>query len=82
MPNYEYECPEHGRFEVVQVPMSESELPKPCSKCGTMSKRIISPCFSRMANPLTVFDHKGKVLATNPDIGITPPEGQPYPIEE
>lgn len=42
MPIYEYKCLEHGKFNLVQVPMSESELSKPCPECGEMAKRIFS----------------------------------------
>lgn len=40
MPVYEYECSEHGRYEVVQ---KITDLPLTvCSKCGREVKKVIS----------------------------------------
>lgn len=41
MPLYEYECREHGVFELVR-PMAESRLGAPCPRCGLLSARILS----------------------------------------
>ncbi len=40
MPIYEYECPEHGRFERTQR-ITEPAL-KSCDRCGSKVQRLIS----------------------------------------
>lgn len=30
---YQYRCPDHGKFELVGVPMNESDEPRPCPEC-------------------------------------------------
>ena len=41
MPLYEYECPEHGKFEELR-PVDARTIPALCPKCGQMSERIMS----------------------------------------
>lgn len=38
MPIYEYECPKHGRFEVLQDFDSEGT----CSECGQRASKLVS----------------------------------------
>ena len=40
MPNYEYECSRHGRFEESQSMMAEHKAN--CPECGLMAQRIFS----------------------------------------
>jgi len=65
MPIYEFECPEHGSFEVLRTlgsPETES-----CPKCDKESRRLISPIgFFRIHHtekldyndPLRVYDRQ------------------------
>ena len=39
---YEYECKCGHKFERYQVPMSESQKPAECPKCGEKAKRVLS----------------------------------------
>src|SRR5215468_7414537 len=41
MPIYEYECEEHGKFEVLEYRPPGVEL-KPCPKCDIPAPRILS----------------------------------------
>ena len=41
MPLYEYECPEHGRYQALR-PMSGGETDD-CPKCGKVLQRLLSP---------------------------------------
>lgn len=41
MPIYEYDCGEHGPFELLR-PMSQSSAPAPCPVCDGAARRIIS----------------------------------------
>lgn len=46
MPVYEYECPEHGRFELLQdISAGTSRL---CPKCGVESNRVVSKVTFRI----------------------------------
>ena len=78
MPIYEYECPDHGRFDALQSMMAEHKAT--CPECGKPAERRFSITNHRQANPLKVIDHTGRVLATNPDVGIRPGEGEAYPV--
>jgi len=40
MPIYEFECPEHGRFEVLKT-LGSPET-EPCPKCGKESSKVFS----------------------------------------
>lgn len=60
MPTYVYECPEHGRFDVVK-PMADSGLPEWCSAqvpgvTGTL------PCLSLMTRVYTVPTIQGETV--------------------
>ena len=51
MPNYEYECSRHGRFEESQSMMSEHKAN--CPKCGGTAQRIFSKSIGiRIINPV------------------------------
>lgn len=41
MPIYEFECADHGTFEISR-PMAESRQPGPCPDCGEAAKRLLS----------------------------------------
>jgi putative FmdB family regulatory protein len=41
LPLYEYDCPEHGRFEAFR-PMVASSIPACCPVCGKLSERVMS----------------------------------------
>lgn len=43
MPLYEYECPEHGKFEEL-VPMSQHREDNICPKCRQVAQRVMSAC--------------------------------------
>ena len=60
MPVYEYKCKEHGVFYEL-ASMDESQAPKPCTECGSLSPRII-----RLAPEiLTMSPAKRKAHETN-----------------
>lgn len=40
MPIYEYECPEHGRFEELRA--LDAGNREPCPDCGIMCKKVLS----------------------------------------
>lgn len=42
MPRYDYECPSHGRFEVIRK-MMEVQSDEPCLICGRRSNRVFTP---------------------------------------
>lgn len=42
----EYECPEHGPFEIV-VDLATSRDPRPCPECGAASERTLSTRYVR-----------------------------------
>lgn len=52
MPLYEYECSEHGRFEVRQPMFSEHV--SVCPECGAEARRIFSMPNVRIAIPITL----------------------------
>jgi putative FmdB family regulatory protein len=41
MPTYEFECGEHGTFELMRR-MAEAKLPAACPTCGGAARRILS----------------------------------------
>lgn len=41
MPLYEYECADHGHFELLRA-MSESGAPAPCPSCQREARRVLS----------------------------------------
>jgi putative FmdB family regulatory protein len=52
MPIYDYECAEHGTFEMAR-PMSQSGNAGVCPDCGSASNRIITAPRLRTLGPLT-----------------------------
>ena len=77
MPMYEYDCPKHGRFSLIQ---GYNDTDGSCPKCGAKSRRLVSVPSIRIAEPLLFFNHEGKEINRVPDSGINPPAGQPYPL--
>ncbi len=54
MPLYEYECREHGDFELVRA-MSESSAPAPCPWCQRESPRMLSaPALHKVSHATRV----------------------------
>ncbi|HYP77839.1 MAG TPA: zinc ribbon domain-containing protein [Polyangiaceae bacterium] len=41
MPTYEFECSEHGDFELLR-PIAQMREPAPCPECGALGKRLLS----------------------------------------
>ncbi len=41
MPIYEFECTDHGCFELTR-PMAQMREPAPCPECGELGKRLLS----------------------------------------
>jgi len=41
MPIYEFECTEHGSFELSR-PIAQMREPAPCPDCGNIGKRLLS----------------------------------------
>jgi len=41
MPIYEYECSQHGTFELTR-PMADVREPAPCPDCGGFGRRLLS----------------------------------------
>ena len=41
MPTYEFECTDHGTFEVIR-PMAEARSPAPCPECLQSARRLLS----------------------------------------
>ena len=41
MPIYEFECADHGPFELTR-PMAQVREPAPCPECGEQGKRLLS----------------------------------------
>jgi putative FmdB family regulatory protein len=41
MPVYEFECVDHGAFELTR-PMAQMREPAPCPDCGSLGKRLLS----------------------------------------
>jgi putative FmdB family regulatory protein len=41
MPIYEFECADHGPFELTR-PMAQVREPAPCPDCGELGKRLLS----------------------------------------
>lgn len=65
MPLYEYKCPQHGVFEVIQY--NTSDVPRFCPKCGAEAKRLFpNIAFARVHHtekldyndPLRVYDRQ------------------------
>lgn len=42
MPIYEYECPQHGKFE--KLKRLPTDAMEPCPKCGKLCKKLMSVC--------------------------------------
>ncbi len=57
MPVYEYECEEHGVFELLR-PIAERAEPAPCPNCEQAAARVVSvPRLSGMSRP-TLIAHE------------------------
>jgi len=41
MPIYEFECADHGTFELTRA-MAQVREPAPCPECGELGKRLLS----------------------------------------
>jgi putative FmdB family regulatory protein len=41
MPTYEFECTDHGSYELVR-PIAQVREPAPCPECGADGKRLLS----------------------------------------
>jgi len=54
---YEFECPEHGRFEVNQPMMAEHKAN--CPICGKEAQRIFSSPQWFYDKPRNLFDKQG-----------------------
>ena len=68
MPLYEYECPKHGRFELIR---SFSDPPlKKCPKCGKPIEKLASaPAFHLKGTGWYVTDYANKGKGKSGDEG-------------
>ena len=68
MPLYEYECPKHGRFELIR---SFSDPPlKKCPKCGKPVEKLASaPAFQFKGTGWYVTDYANKGKGKSGDEG-------------
>ncbi|KKM23425.1 hypothetical protein LCGC14_1615350 [marine sediment metagenome] len=66
MPIYEYDCTEHGKFDVLEpmrkVGTKVDEYTSPCPKCKTYCASIMSASSYRMAELFQVQDNKGNIV--------------------
>lgn len=78
MPLYQYECINNHRFESSRS--IEDRHNSLCPICGKLGKLVMSLPNMRIAEPIKFFSSDGKELGWKADGGISPPEGQPYPV--
>jgi len=65
MPIYEYRCPDCG-CEFEQMREIDSRHEGTCIHCGSLAKLLTSLFSHRVACPLTIMSHDGKVLGYRP----------------
>ena len=73
MPLYEYNCPEHGKFEVLEL--CQSCVNSKCPECGKLSTKIPSMFMFRSAEPFRVIAHDGTILQDEQTTEKMPPPG-------
>jgi putative FmdB family regulatory protein len=74
VPLYEYECPEHGRFELVRK-FSDAPLTK-CPQCGKPVQKLLSaPAIQFKGSGWYVTDYAKKSGGESKDGGKTKTDG-------
>lgn len=76
----EYECPEHGPFEIV-VDLATSRDPRPCPECGAASERTLSTNLVTTVCPYSFVRGKSDP-PPNPMVMDTRPLAEGMPLKE
>ncbi len=79
MPLYEFECPEHGKFEKSYTRYDVSS--SPCPVCSKPARLLMSLSTFRMAEPFKVVGSDGRVTQEKQVLNNMPDWRETKPIE-